>query len=324
MPMPSAPLSAGGSLLSSTPGPAIGDPLNATYSSVPSGESFRPRGRLPNGSVSVTLPVAPSMTLSVPPRSFVTKTRCEGDAACADATPAAAARTSRAERARRATDGRHEQPRDDRWIYVNRPARTRESSGSAQRFERRERDLGGRRTQQPFAQRRGPARVGLLPEIRAGERVHHSRADDIERRPDLLLQIGRGQGVFPDCCARQRSKRSCCSRRAAANCAVKNASVRSAGTPRASPCAVNVASRSRSRAGSSIDPPVFHLYLRRRSSRRGAHRRARRSASARSRARPPSAAAPSEPRPASASAAATHRRSCLNAASRGSRNALSA
>ena len=53
-PMPSAVLSGGGSLLSSVPGGAIGDPLSATNSFVPSGLTLMPRGRLPSGIVATT------------------------------------------------------------------------------------------------------------------------------------------------------------------------------------------------------------------------------------------------------------------------------
>ena len=48
-PMPSAERSAGGSVDSSTPGGAIGDPDSATYSCVPSRDTRSPRGRLPTG-----------------------------------------------------------------------------------------------------------------------------------------------------------------------------------------------------------------------------------------------------------------------------------
>src|SRR5262245_23673961 len=74
-PMPSAFLSGGGSLLSSTPGGAIGDPLSATKSILPSGLTRIPRGRLPTGIVPVTRCEATSMTLMSPPFSFVTKRR---------------------------------------------------------------------------------------------------------------------------------------------------------------------------------------------------------------------------------------------------------
>ena len=47
--MPSALRSGGGSLLSSVPGGAGGDPLSATYSDLPSGLTWMPRGRLPSG-----------------------------------------------------------------------------------------------------------------------------------------------------------------------------------------------------------------------------------------------------------------------------------
>jgi hypothetical protein len=53
-PMPSAFLSAGGSVSSSTPGGAIGDPLSATNSVPPSGLSRMPRGLLPTGIVATT------------------------------------------------------------------------------------------------------------------------------------------------------------------------------------------------------------------------------------------------------------------------------
>src|SRR3954470_1505746 len=71
-PIPSALLSGGGSLLSSTPGPAIGEPLSATYSTEPSGASRRPRGRLPTWMVATSCCVPTSMTLRSPPLSLLT------------------------------------------------------------------------------------------------------------------------------------------------------------------------------------------------------------------------------------------------------------
>ena len=71
-PMPSAFRSGGGSLLSSTPGPAIGEPLRATYRREPSGLAWMPLGRFPNGIVATTAPAFVSMTLKVPARSLVT------------------------------------------------------------------------------------------------------------------------------------------------------------------------------------------------------------------------------------------------------------
>src|SRR5688500_2692831 len=53
--MPSALLSAGGSVDSSTPGGAFGDPLSATYTVRPFGLTRIPRGRLPTGIVATTL-----------------------------------------------------------------------------------------------------------------------------------------------------------------------------------------------------------------------------------------------------------------------------
>src|SRR5688500_11638855 len=73
--MPSAFLSAGGSVLSSTPGGAIGEPLSATYSVVPSGLNRMPRGRLPTGIVAIVFAAATSMTVMSPLVSLVTKRR---------------------------------------------------------------------------------------------------------------------------------------------------------------------------------------------------------------------------------------------------------
>ena len=74
-PMPSAFLSAGGSVLSSTPGGALGEPLNATNNVDPSGLSLIPRGRLPTGNVAIARAAATSMTVISPPFSLVTKRR---------------------------------------------------------------------------------------------------------------------------------------------------------------------------------------------------------------------------------------------------------
>jgi len=71
-PTPSAVRSGGGSLLSSVPGGAIGDPLNATNSLVPSGLTLMPLGLLPSGIVVTTWLVPPSMMVRSPPISLVT------------------------------------------------------------------------------------------------------------------------------------------------------------------------------------------------------------------------------------------------------------
>jgi hypothetical protein len=60
---------------SSTPGPAIGEPLNATKIVEPSLEARTPRGRLPTGIVCTTFREATSITLTVPLISFETNTR---------------------------------------------------------------------------------------------------------------------------------------------------------------------------------------------------------------------------------------------------------
>ena len=70
--MPSALRSGGGSVFGSTPGPAGGDPLSATYSDLPSGLAWMPRGRLPSGAVASTVCVSPLMTVRSPDVSFVT------------------------------------------------------------------------------------------------------------------------------------------------------------------------------------------------------------------------------------------------------------
>src|SRR5262245_51336660 len=77
-PMPSALRSGGGSVFSSTPGGALGDPLSATYSDLPSGDGWIPRGRLPSGAVAITAAVATSITVRLPAASLVTKTRTGG------------------------------------------------------------------------------------------------------------------------------------------------------------------------------------------------------------------------------------------------------
>src|SRR5688572_9882861 len=76
--MPSAERSGGGNLLSSVPGGAIGDPLNATYNVLPSGLTLMPRGRLPSGMVATTFRVAVSITLRSPEFSLVTYSRPAG------------------------------------------------------------------------------------------------------------------------------------------------------------------------------------------------------------------------------------------------------
>ena len=60
---------------SSTPGGAIGEPLNATKSRVPSALRRIPRGRLPTGMVATTFWSATSTTLMSPPVSLVTNSR---------------------------------------------------------------------------------------------------------------------------------------------------------------------------------------------------------------------------------------------------------
>ena len=72
--MPSAARSGGGSVLSSMPGGAGGEPLSATNSRVPSGDTLTPRGRLPSGMVSTTSFVPPLMTVRSPEYSLVTYT----------------------------------------------------------------------------------------------------------------------------------------------------------------------------------------------------------------------------------------------------------
>ena len=71
-PMPSAARSGGGSLLSSVPGGAGGEPLSATYSDRPSGLTLMPRGRLPSGAVARTVCDTASITVRSPDVSFVT------------------------------------------------------------------------------------------------------------------------------------------------------------------------------------------------------------------------------------------------------------
>src|ERR1044071_7278984 len=76
--MPSALLSAGGSVFSSTPGPPIGEPLSAMYRRVRSGLIRIPRGRLPSAIVATADWVVPSMTVMLPPVSLVTYTPKSG------------------------------------------------------------------------------------------------------------------------------------------------------------------------------------------------------------------------------------------------------
>ena len=71
-PMPSAARSGGGSVLSSMPGGAGGEPLSATNNCVPSGDTLMPRGRLPSGMVAITSFVPPAITVRSPEYSFVT------------------------------------------------------------------------------------------------------------------------------------------------------------------------------------------------------------------------------------------------------------
>ncbi len=80
-PMPSAARSGGGSVDSSTPGGAIGEPDSATNSWRPSRDSFRPRGRLPTATACSTAPVAGSTIATVPAVSFETNTRTAAGAA---------------------------------------------------------------------------------------------------------------------------------------------------------------------------------------------------------------------------------------------------
>ena len=63
--MPSALRSGGGSLLSSVPGGAIGEPLSAIYNVERSGLTLMPRGRLPSGIVAITRRVAVSIDAQV-------------------------------------------------------------------------------------------------------------------------------------------------------------------------------------------------------------------------------------------------------------------
>ena len=81
MPMPSAERSGGGSVDSSTPGGAGGDPLRATNRRSPAGSTLMPRGRLPRGMVSSTSWEPPAMTDRSPDVSLVTKTRYGGGGA---------------------------------------------------------------------------------------------------------------------------------------------------------------------------------------------------------------------------------------------------
>src|SRR5262245_48242401 len=76
--MPSALRSGGGSVFGSTPGPALGDPLSATYSDLRSGETAMPRGRFPSCAVATTVCFSASMTVRSPETSFVTYTRMAG------------------------------------------------------------------------------------------------------------------------------------------------------------------------------------------------------------------------------------------------------
>src|SRR4051794_4276154 len=78
--MPSAVRSGGGRVLGSTPGPAFGDPLSATYNDLRSALTLMPRGRLPSGAVAMTIRVAASMTVRSPEASLVTYTRTRGTA----------------------------------------------------------------------------------------------------------------------------------------------------------------------------------------------------------------------------------------------------
>src|SRR5262245_49745847 len=89
-PMPSALRSGGGSLLSSVPGGALGDPLSATYSVLPSGLALMPRGRLPSGEVETTSRVSPLITVRSPDASLVTYTRTLGGGGGAGAAGGAA------------------------------------------------------------------------------------------------------------------------------------------------------------------------------------------------------------------------------------------
>src|SRR5262245_888073 len=79
--MPSALRSGGGSVFGSTPGPAFGDPLSATYSDFWSGETTMPRGRLPSGAVVIAVCFPASMTVKSPELSLVTYTRTAGGGA---------------------------------------------------------------------------------------------------------------------------------------------------------------------------------------------------------------------------------------------------
>ena len=81
MPMPSAARSGGGRVLSSVPGGDGGEPLRATNSRAPSGDTLMPRGRLPSGMVATTSFVPPAITVMSPEYSLVTYTRYGGGGA---------------------------------------------------------------------------------------------------------------------------------------------------------------------------------------------------------------------------------------------------
>src|SRR3989442_14191338 len=73
--------------------------LLATYTRLPSGLTVTPRGRLPTGTVVMTLLVAPSITVTSSDFSFVTKTRSSAPAR--ESPPASAVARRAAVRARR-------------------------------------------------------------------------------------------------------------------------------------------------------------------------------------------------------------------------------
>src|SRR5260221_5034517 len=83
-PMPSALRSPGGSFDSSTPGPAIGEPDNATRRRRPSLSRRIPRGRLPTARMPTTVPATGSTIATRPPGSSETYTRGPAGAGCAD------------------------------------------------------------------------------------------------------------------------------------------------------------------------------------------------------------------------------------------------
>src|SRR6478735_6978195 len=85
--MPSADRSAGGSFYSSTPGPAIGEPDNATSSCRPSRDNLIPRGLFPTAIFSMSCPLSASMAKTWPPVSSETYKRVPDEVAAAPGAP---------------------------------------------------------------------------------------------------------------------------------------------------------------------------------------------------------------------------------------------